>query len=162
MTTETHSFQAEVQQLLELMVHSLYSQKDIFLRELISNASDALNKQSFAELTCHDLLKSDSPLSITLSVFPESRRIVIEDNGIGMTKEELMENLGTIARSGTRRFLEQMSSDQKKGFTPLLWFLKKSSWNLAQVQGQRLMLGNRRVMGNTHYLKVQNLHGGHA
>lgn len=114
MTAEVHSFQAEVQQLMNLMVHSLYSNKEIFLRELISNSSDAVDKLRFEEITNHNLLKSDKENSITLSIDKENNVLNIEDNGIGMSKEELMNNLGTIASSGTKKFLEKLSEQDKK------------------------------------------------
>jgi molecular chaperone HtpG len=113
MAQETHAFQAEVKQLLQLMIHSLYSNKEIFLRELISNASDALDKVRFAQITNHDLVASSRSPGLRISSFSESRRLVIEDNGIGMTRDELISHLGTIANSGTRRFLEQLSSQDK-------------------------------------------------
>ncbi|MCY3002451.1 MAG: molecular chaperone HtpG [Planctomycetota bacterium] len=105
---ETHVFQAEVKELLGLMIHSLYSHKEIFLRELISNASDALDKLRFEALTKPELASGGDELCIRLDVDAQARRIVIADNGIGMTREEVIENLGTIARSGTRRFLEAL------------------------------------------------------
>src|SRR5262245_54135098 len=97
--TERHEFQAEVKQLLDLMVHSLYSDKDIFLRELISNASDALDKLRFEQLTRSELAAGD--LHIRLAADRTSRTLSIADNGIGMTRDEVIKNIGTIARSGT-------------------------------------------------------------
>lgn len=114
MTLETHSFQAEVQQLMDLMIHSLYSNKEIFLRELISNASDALDKFRFAEITNRDLLTSEKENSVLLTPNKDANTLVIEDNGIGMSKEELVKNLGTIANSGTKKFLEKLSEKDKK------------------------------------------------
>ena len=105
---ETHAFQAEVKELLGLMIHSLYSHKEIFLRELISNASDALDKLRYEALTQPALHDGGDELSIRLDVDEERRRIVLADNGIGMTRAEVVENLGTIARSGTRRFLDAL------------------------------------------------------
>jgi len=104
MSSETHEFQAEVKKLLDLMIHSLYSNKDVFLRELISNASDALDRLRFEGLTHADLLPEEE-LQVRLLADPEARTLSIEDNGIGMTRDELVENLGTIARSGTLEFL---------------------------------------------------------
>jgi molecular chaperone HtpG len=105
--TERHEFQAEVKQLLGLMVHSLYSNKDIFLRELISNASDALDRLRFEQLT-NDALRTDAELGIWIEPDVGARTLSIVDNGIGMTAEEVVKNLGTIARSGTKEFLETM------------------------------------------------------
>ncbi len=105
---QTHAFQAEVKELLGLMIHSLYSHKEIFLRELISNASDALDKLRFEALTRSELLAEDSQLRIRLELDGERRRLRVVDNGIGMSRDEVIENLGVIARSGTRKFLEAL------------------------------------------------------
>ena len=103
-TKETLGFQAEVKQLLDLMIHSLYSNKEIFLRELISNASDACDKLRFEALTNNGLFESDADLKIRISCDKTARTITISDNGIGMSREEVINNIGTIARSGTREF----------------------------------------------------------
>jgi molecular chaperone HtpG len=114
MSQEVHSFQAETQQLLNLMIHSLYSNKEIFLRELISNASDAIDKVRFEEITNKNLLPAEGDSGIRLSVLPESRKLILEDTGIGMTRDELIANLGTIANSGTKKFLEKLTETDKK------------------------------------------------
>ena len=111
---ETLEFQAEVKQLLKLMIHSLYSNKEIFLRELISNASDACDKLRFEALGKDDLYEGDSELNIKISFDKDARTISIVDNGIGMSRDELVENIGTIASSGTKRFMEALSGDQAK------------------------------------------------
>jgi len=111
---ETLDFQAEVRQLLKLMIHSLYSNKEIFLRELISNASDACDKLRFEALGDDGLYESDSDLRIRVSFDKDNRTITVSDNGIGMSRAEVMENLGTIAKSGTRQFLESLSGEQSK------------------------------------------------
>ena len=108
---QTQAFQAEVREVLQLMVHSLYSNKEIFLRELISNASDACDKLRFEALKNEDLTEGDSDYRIELELRPEQGELVVRDNGIGMNREEVTGNIGTIARSGTRRFLEQVSGD---------------------------------------------------
>ncbi len=100
-----HAFQAEVQQLLDLMIHSLYSNKDIFLRELISNSSDALDKLRFESLTQTEALP-EKELHIFLEVDPKSRTLTVHDNGIGMSRQEVTDHIGTIARSGTKEFLK--------------------------------------------------------
>ncbi len=111
---ETRGFQSEVKQLLHLMIHSLYSNKEIFLRELISNASDATDKLRFRALSIPELYEGDGTLRVRLSCNKKTRTLTISDNGIGMSREEVIENLGTIAKSGTKAFLESMSSDQVK------------------------------------------------
>ncbi len=111
---ETMGFQTEVKQLLHLMIHSLYSNKEIFLRELISNASDALDKLRFRALGESALYENDSDLKIRLEFDEEARTITLTDNGIGMNRQEVIENLGTIARSGTAEFLANLTGDQKK------------------------------------------------
>ena len=117
MTTQTPQkmeFQAEVKQLLNLVIHSLYSHKEIFLRELISNSSDAIDKARFESLTSIELLGDDATFKIRISADKDAGILRISDNGIGMTREELIQNIGTIASSGTKKFLEQLSGDQKK------------------------------------------------
>jgi molecular chaperone HtpG len=111
---ETLGFQTEAKQLLHLMIHSLYSNKEIFLRELISNASDAIDKLRFAALADDRLLEGQGEYQIHVDVDKEARTITISDNGIGMSREEVIENLGTIARSGTAAFLENLTGDQRK------------------------------------------------
>ena len=111
---QTHGFQAEVSRLLHLMIHSLYSNREIFLRELISNASDACDKLRFKALDEPSLLESGNDPAISLRIDKEAGTLTIADNGIGMNEEEVIENLGTIARSGTEKFLASLSGDQKK------------------------------------------------
>ena len=110
-TTQTHSFQTEVKQLLQLMIHSLYSNKEVFLRELISNGSDACDRLRFAALTDADQMEDGEALGLKVSVDKNEKTVTIADNGIGMTTDEVIENIGTIARSGTRQFLEALSGD---------------------------------------------------
>src|SRR5213592_1836850 len=104
MDKQTLSFQAEVQQILHLVTHSLYSNKEIFLRELISNASDAADKLRFEALKDAALYEKDPELKIHIVIDKKARTITITDNGIGMNREEVIENLGTIAKSGTKEF----------------------------------------------------------
>ncbi|MEP1213998.1 MAG: molecular chaperone HtpG [Marinobacter sp.] len=111
---ETLGFQTEVKQLLNLMIHSLYSNKEIFLRELISNASDAEDKLRFAALKDDSLFENDPELKIRLDYDAEQNTVTLSDNGIGMTRDDVVQNLGTIARSGTAEFLKQLSGDEKK------------------------------------------------
>ena len=111
---ETLGFQAEVKQLLDLMIHSLYSNKEIFLRELVSNASDAEDKLRFEALSNGALYEDDSELKIRVSYDKEARTITISDNGIGMSRDEVVENIGTIAKSGTSEFFQSLTGDQRK------------------------------------------------
>lgn len=111
---ETLGFQAEVKQLLHLMIHSLYSNKEIFLRELISNASDAADKLRFEALETPELFENDAELKIRLAFDKEAKTLTISDNGIGMNREEVIQNIGTIARSGTKAFFENLTGDAKK------------------------------------------------
>ena len=111
---ETLGFQAEARQLLKLMIHSLYSNKEIFLRELISNAADAADKLRFEALSDSALYEDDGELKIRVSYDKEARTITVQDNGIGMSREEVIENIGTIAKSGTQQFLESLTGDQAK------------------------------------------------
>jgi molecular chaperone HtpG len=111
---ETLGFEAEVKQLLDLMVHSLYSNKEIFLRELISNASDAADKLRFEALSNEGLYEGDPDLKIRVRVNRDARTITVSDNGIGMSRAEVVENLGTIAKSGTREFFKSLTGDQAK------------------------------------------------
>src|ERR1700756_4381180 len=113
MTTETREFQPETRQVLRLVIHSLYSHKEIFLRELISNASDACEKLRFEALARPELLGGDIP---GVELIPDSGAgtLTIKDNGIGMSREEVIDNLGTIARSGTKKFLEALSGNEAK------------------------------------------------
>lgn len=111
---ETRGFQSEVKQLLQLMIHSLYSNKEIFLRELISNASDAADKLRFRALSKPELYENDGELRVRISADKDKGTLTISDNGIGMSREEVIENLGTIAKSGTKSFLESLGSDQVK------------------------------------------------
>ena len=111
---EVRGFETEAKQLLHLMIHSLYSNKEIFLRELISNASDAIDKLRFESLSNSDLLDANSEFEILIDHNKEENTITITDNGIGMTKDEVITNLGTIAKSGTAQFLESLTGDEQK------------------------------------------------
>jgi len=111
---ETHGFQAEVRELLKLMIHSLYSHREIFLRELVSNASDACDRLRFAAIARSELLADEPELGIRIDADPAAGTLTITDNGIGMTREEAIANLGTIARSGTAEFFRSLSGDEQK------------------------------------------------
>src|SRR5471030_2389465 len=112
-TPKMQPFQAEVSELLNLMVHSVYSETDVFLRELISNASDACDRLRYEAIAKPELLEGDNELKITLAFDTDARTLTISDNGIGMTKEELVKTLGTIAHSGTREMLNALNGDKK-------------------------------------------------
>ena len=114
MSDNKMEFQAEVSKVLGIVINSLYSNKEIFLRELISNASDACDKLRYIVLTDQSLAEELSEFRIDLSTLKKDRSITVADNGIGMNKDDLIENLGTIARSGTTAFLESLSGDEKR------------------------------------------------
>ena len=111
---ETLGFKTEVKQLLHLMIHSLYSNKEIFMRELVSNASDACDKLRFEALQNGDLFEGDSELKVDITFDKDAKTLTIQDNGIGMNRDDVINHLGTIAKSGTADFLSQLSGDQKK------------------------------------------------
>ena len=111
---EKHEFQAEVTRLLHLMVHSVYSEKDVFLRELISNASDAADKLRFEAIAKPDLLEASPDLEIAVSFDTEAGTLSVTDNGIGMSRDDVVQQLGTIARSGTAEFISTLSGDQQR------------------------------------------------
>src|SRR5512139_3327608 len=113
MSAQAYEFKAEIQQLLNILVHSLYTERDIFLRELISNASDALSRVQFEMLTNRDVLDPDAELKITLECDQDARTLTIRDTGIGMTRDEIVENLGTIAHSGAAEFLKKLQAEKK-------------------------------------------------
>ena len=115
MQTERHGFQAEVSRLLDIVAHSLYSDKSVFLRELVSNASDACDKLRYLALTQPGLLKDDPELKVTIAIDKTGRQLTIADNGIGMDREDLINNLGTIARSGSAKFMEELSQQAAGG-----------------------------------------------
>jgi molecular chaperone HtpG len=140
---ETHSFQAEVVQILDLMVNSLYSNKEIFLRELISNASDAIDRLRLELLSRGELPEDEGPLQIRVSYDKDARTITIADNGIGMSRAEIIENIGTIAKSGTREFLRSLSGDQRKDATLIGEF--GVGFYSAFIVAERLTLTTRRA-----------------
>lgn len=115
MNTETHQFQAEVRQLLDIVINALYSDREIFVRELVSNASDALEKLRLKQLTTPGIYQPDKPLEITITTDKDNKTITIADTGIGMTEADLVENLGTIAHSGTKKFMEALKQKQEGG-----------------------------------------------
>ena len=136
MAKKTKKFKTEVQQLLDLVIHSLYSKKEIYLRELISNASDAMDRRKFEALTDSSLMSEDVEMKIKITPDKEARTIVISDTGIGMNAEEIEQNIGTIASSGTKSFMAAMaekgdagdvdiSVSLVSGSMPRLWWLTK-------------------------------------
>ena len=147
MATEKKEFKTEVQQLLNLVIHSLYSNKDIFLRELISNGSDAIDKLSFEALSNKELIKDDPEFRIKLFVDNEAKTLRIEDNGIGMTRDELEENIGTIARSGTRRFMEELKKGQAEANPELIGQFGVGFYSAFMV-ADKVILKTRSATGN--------------
>ena len=118
-TPQQFSFKAETKQLLNILIHSLYKDREVFLRELLSNASDALNRLRFEMVTNHNVLDPNTELNIHIKADKDSRMLTIQDSGIGMTRDEMIENLGTIAQSGARKFLDA-TRDQKVDFSQLI------------------------------------------
>src|SRR6185437_7890341 len=114
MASEKREFQAEVSRLLEIVAHSLYSEKEIFLRELISNASDACDRLRYLALTEPALIQGDTNFRVVIEPDKKKRTLIVADNGIGMNRQEMIDNLGTIARSGTAAFVKELSGDSKK------------------------------------------------
>lgn len=122
MTNETpqqFTFKAETKQLLNILIHSLYKDREVFLRELLSNASDALNRLRFEMVTNHNVLDSNAELHVRIKVDKDAHMLTIQDTGIGMTRDEMIENLGTIAQSGARKFLDA-TKDQKVDFAQVI------------------------------------------
>ncbi|TIX21388.1 MAG: molecular chaperone HtpG, partial [Mesorhizobium sp.] len=119
-TAETRTFEADVSRLLHMMVHSVYSDRDVFLRELISNAADACEKLRFEAVSRPELLGDDPKPRITIAADPDNKQLSVEDNGIGMSRDEMAEALGTIARSGTRAFMERVEAGKATEDTQLI------------------------------------------
>jgi len=113
------TFKAETKQLLNILIHSLYKDREVFLRELLSNASDALNRLRFEMVTNHNVLDSAAELNVRITIDKDARTLTIQDTGIGMTRDEVIENLGTIAQSGARKFLDA-TKDQKVDFAQVI------------------------------------------
>ena len=111
-TKQTHTFKSEARQLLDLMIHSVYSNKEVFLRELISNSSDAIDRRRVEALTEKALLQEGDELEIRIEADPEARTLTIADSGIGMSRQEIVDNLGTIARSGTKEFVQNLAKSE--------------------------------------------------
>src|SRR5512147_624920 len=117
--TSTYTFKAETKQLLNILIHSLYKDREVFLRELLSNASDALNRLRFEMVTNQNVVDPKAELSIHIKADKDARLLTIQDTGIGMTRDEVIENLGTIAQSGARKFIEA-TKDQKLDFSQVI------------------------------------------
>jgi molecular chaperone HtpG len=156
---QSYEFQAEVQQLLDLMVHSLYSKKEIFLRELISNASDALDRLRFESLTQPELLEGDRPLEIRLETDEAARTLTITDNGIGMSREELVRNIGTIAHSGTRELLAKLREAEGSSMPPEFIGQFGVGFYSAFMVADRIVLVTRRA-GGTDAVQWESKGGG--
>src|SRR5690349_4801090 len=142
-TRETLGFQAEVKQLLHLMVHSLYGNKEIFLRELVSNASDAGDKLRFEALSDPALFEDDPDLKIRVTYDAAARTITVSDNGIGMSRQEVIDHIGTIAKSGTREFFQQLAADRAKDANLIGQF--GVGFHSAFIVADRVMLTTRRA-----------------
>ncbi len=152
---EKLSFQAEVKQLLHIVVHSLYSNKEIFFRELISNASDAIDKLRFEKLSDPALLENDVNLAIKINYDKEAKTLTISDNGIGMSREEIVNNLGTIAKSGTRDFLSKLTGDQKKD-AHLIGQFGVGFYSAFIVADKVIVLSRRAGLGSEHGVRWES------
>ena len=153
---ETLGFQAEVKQLLHLMIHSLYSNREIFLRELVSNASDACDKLRFEAIHNGALYEDDSELKIGVSFDKDARTITITDNGIGLNREDAINHLGTIAKSGTREFFSKLTGDQQKDASPDRPVRRRFLLGLyRRRQGQRVFAQGRRERQPGHTLGMR-------
>ena len=136
---QSFHFKAETKQLLNILIHSLYKDREVFLRELLSNASDALNRLRFEMVTNQDVLDPKAELAIRIKVDKEARMLTIQDTGIGMTKDEIIENLGTIAQSGARKFLE---ATQREKCRPDAGHRSVWRWVLFRVHGGGMGAGH--------------------
>jgi len=150
MTTETakpesRAFEADVAKLLQLMVHSVYSEKDIFLRELISNAADACERLRYEAIAKPELLGDDPKLRITLRIDADAGTLAVEDNGIGMSREEMVEALGTIARSGTRAFVERLEAAKETESATLIGQFGVGFYSAFMVADQVAVFSRRRM-----------------
>ncbi len=159
MTVEAHKetlgFQAEVQQLLRLVAHSLYSHKEVFLRELISNASDACDKLRFEALTDSALYENDPELRIRVSFDKDARTVTVSDNGVGMDRQEVIDNIGTIARSGTRQFMQKLTGDQSRDAN-LIGQFGVGFYSSFVVADQVTLLTRRAGMGPEHGVRWES------
>jgi len=151
-TKETLGFQAEVKQLLHLMVHSLYGNKEIFLRELISNASDACDKLRFEALADQALYEDQPSLKIEVSIDKAARTITVSDNGVGMSREEVIQNIGTIAKSGTREFFERLTGDEAKD-AHLIGQFGVGFYSSFIVADKVMLITRRAGMGTEHDMR---------
>ena len=149
---ETRGFQTEVKELLQLMIHSLYSNPEIFLRELVSNASDACDKLRFEAVSDDALYEGDESLRIRVSFDEAAKTVTIEDNGIGMNRDEVIENIGTIARSGTKAFIQKLGQDKSKDLSQIGQF--GVGFYSAFIVADEVSLTTRRAgMGAEHSVK---------
>ena len=163
MTVEAHKeslgFQTEVRQLLDLVIHSLYSNKEIFLRELVSNASDAADKLRFEALTDDALYEGEGDLKIRVSCDKAARTVTVRDNGIGMSRQEVVDNIGTIARSGTKEFFRALTGDQAKDSQLIGQF--GVGFYSAFIVADRVTLTTRRAgLGPEHGVRWESGGGG--
>ena len=156
---ETLGFQAEVKQLLHLMVHALYSNKEIFLRELVSNASDACDKLRFEALADTALWESDPVLKIHVSYDKAARTVTVSDNGVGMSRDEVISNIGTIAKSGTREFFQSLTGDQAKD-AHLIGQFGVGFYSSFIVADKVTLVTRRAGMGIEHGVRWQSDGGG--
>ncbi len=157
MTEETLPFQAEVSKLLDIVAHSLYSEKEIFLRELISNASDACDRLRYLAITKPDLIADDATFKITITVDPKRKTLTIADNGIGMDHDDLVEQLGTIARSGSTAFLESVTGDSKTDLSLIGQFGVGFTVEQAEREARGTTVQLKLAKGQNEFLETNRL-----
>ena len=156
MTKENLEFKTEVKQLLDLMIHSLYSHKEIFLRELVSNASDAIDKARYESLTNSNIMEQDSEWKIKLKADRDAGTLTVSDNGIGMTKDEVTTALGTIAHSGTKEFLTALQSKEVKDNPELIGQFGVGFYSSFMVADRVTVLSRKAGTGNTQGVKWES------
>jgi molecular chaperone HtpG len=156
MTHKKMEFKTETKQILDLMIHSLYSHKEIFLRELISNASDAIDKAQFESLTDKDILEGDKEWKIRISVDKEAGTLTVSDNGIGMTKDEAIKELGTIAHSGTKEFLAVLQSKEAKENPELIGQFGVGFYSSFMVADKVTVISRKAGSGNKQGVKWES------
>ena len=159
--SEQHTFQAETQQMLNILIHSLYTEKEIFLRELISNASDALNRLQFEMLTNDDVVDAEAELAVRIGLDEEAKTLTISDSGIGMNRDEIIAGLGTIAKSGAKAFIEAMQ-EKPESATDIIGQFGVGFYSAFMVAKQVDVVSRSFRLGRSHQVVGHRRHKLHA